>query len=828
MQAEAARAAGDQGHRASGTGHGSQWLPAAVALTLLLLSACAPTPRSTGSPGADSPTAAGTSSAKAGWGVAPASLAGPFFGVMHCSSETTQFVLTLDQVDPARVSGQIQFQPLLDAPRPAAPQPIAGLRVDIDTGAFTLEAGRMPGAGRGRSLQMQGVFLPDGSGFVALPVPHNPETCTLISARRGAALPREWTHLRDEAMVYFPASREGLDYRRRVEQTRQGKAGTGCDAQMSEWLAQAAGPGERGTRLSGRPLLHNLFSDASFVPVFGRSFHRLSTSERLQLDARWQACWRDTSRRATVPALAAVPGDAFANLSTLPDGEKAVAAIGLATLRDWLNRTAAAGASATGRDLERLSRMSAVAAPLAAKLWPTERQTWTVAMDGARSLAAAGQVRRLLDTELARPLTSPTALDALATLPERARRQFPQVTGETWKTVDGEVAQAINRQAPAVVQSETAAARTVADTMSLHTWGIRHAATWQLLDTATRDRVAQLLSSRRDTLLAGFAAAERSAYQQRVLSQPAGLQALRAGVAYEHQFTSRFGTLSTVGAMEAFDSDRQARRRADLIASRPAILGQVAQASTSADLEAVRQSLLWPGDQGGEAGTEIAAAMAGAMDKVAPLHRLTAGNYLDAIYSGNFAAARRLDLEAGQRYAERLKPMLKLYDDFLRQLGGSGRRGAPRDSGPSLASAADPARFSAIGPLIAVYLYNYGHRYERCLRSPYIEATQRIPRQETEIRQGLFGPEVRRTDLPDDVFVHRYNREFGEAGRAVGVSVPDGWKTLGDLYFSGGGGLSNLQIHQGVREMMDRQPCDGPVILRMEEHMRRYLDHVRG
>ena len=186
------------------------------------------------------------------------------------------------------------------------------------------------------------------------------------------------------------------------------------------------------------------------------------------------------------------------------------------------------------------------------------------------------------------------------------------------------------------------------------------------------------------------------------------------------------------------------------------------------------------------------------------------GQYLNAIYLGNFVEVRRLDM----RYALKLKPMT----DYMAKTTGAIAALFSQYSS-QFDDAADIwknyEKHASLGALvIAAYMRNYQSVSKTCLASDAVTFTVKITEDDLVGRDG-FGTEVYRVRGNTYSTDYTVNKEFSDAFRAYGSRNP-GSAYLSDNLFNKGG-LSELISE--VYGMMNQYPCDSPAIKQMEARM---------
>lgn len=183
----------------------------------------------------------------------------------------------------------------------------------------------------------------------------------------------------------------------------------------------------------------------------------------------------------------------------------------------------------------------------------------------------------------------------------------------------------------------------------------------------------------------------------------------------------------------------------------------------------------------------------------APFTSIEGGDYLNAIYSGDFAEVRRQD----NAYAGNLQRATAQFmgaNDFRTQ---------------SLNKMYE--RITLTTPVLATYLFNYQRLSERCLASDAVPftVTEHVPGSVTS--NGL-GVELYRTFGYTNQYQYTVNKEFAEVFRQIGDKGSGNVMTALLDVFVNDGKVGSVKL--GVTQMMGKFPCDGEVIQNMERRLR--------
>lgn len=180
------------------------------------------------------------------------------------------------------------------------------------------------------------------------------------------------------------------------------------------------------------------------------------------------------------------------------------------------------------------------------------------------------------------------------------------------------------------------------------------------------------------------------------------------------------------------------------------------------------------------------------------------GDVLNAIYEGNFSHFQKLDAE-----------YTKGYDDFLKSLR----------TGNQILDNMFKLK-SIIHSVINEYMFQYKEISSSCLRSQF--KTLVFKRRTSDIvLQNIYGVEVHRIPGADLESSYTVNKEFVSICRKVGTAV--GGSGLlqegGDAWLNKG---KRNQVMNGVKEMMNKEPCNSPQIQQFEKNLLNFYQRIHN
>lgn len=278
-----------------------------------------------------------------------------------------------------------------------------------------------------------------------------------------------------------------------------------------------------------------------------------------------------------------------------------------------------------------------------------------------------------------------------------------------------------------------------------------------------------------------------------------GLATLAETKAAETALKKRYGLLLNRPEFDEFNLARAAHRASLYRSSSPALVDAIGKAQNTADLDAIIGKYVWEADAQHPALASVLTAHAARTAAVAPFSKFAGGDYLDAIYSGDFALLRAAD----SKYLASYQKMGSSVAQELQSMGAGGLVDAAFDS----------SNFSLVRPMLTVYLMNYGQTSKACLRPGYKNFD--IGTRLTSERDTPFGREIVADYGIVNVTRYPVNKEFIPAFTEIGTMDPDDDFAF-DAIVNGG---EVAKAFGGLRTMMARIPCGDARVARLERNL---------
>lgn len=459
---------------------------------------------------------------------------------------------------------------------------------------------------------MLGVVAPDGGRITLLRQDPTGQTCTLGVAHRGSQLTSDWAEIVAAAPEQGPSNgiRPGAPSALSGLLGGLFRASTDCTPEMAAWMDEPQR--QTGQNAAGHVWIEPrlLFSDASFVPAFGKPFRQLSESERDNLAMRMRTCLMKPDVRNRAGRNYGVLMSAFMDMQQFSNFEKNAAALSLASLRDWtrqLRDSAQKGAAVALHPL--LPRAAAQsAAPLLAHLWPAERADLDRSLGEAqRPLAVAWLLRRV---ESAPRQDDAAAWESWAAQIVQARTGFGFLTADDLAPVSTRMAAQTAEMLPAL--AERSASQAGADPREIEAligWPAAHRNLWAVASAAAQAQGQAVIDQRKAVLVDTLVTAERRALTDRLRGlEPVAV--VKELVASEARMAARLGRLQAEPASERFAAERSAQRIEALSRGVDALLPEIEKAATGEQVDQIANSVLVASDAPSEPAIRIQRAAA--------------------------------------------------------------------------------------------------------------------------------------------------------------------------------------------------------------------------
>lgn len=670
------------------------------------------------------------------------------------------------------------------------------------------------------NLSFIGVVDPTSGRFAAVLQP-NKDRCSYLIAGRGNMKP-EVKAIVQHAMGPVPRS-----------QLRDGQR---CDKPIAEWLSHPLAYEQLSLTL------HDQYSsiygglelaqDANFVPYFGKSFSKLSAAEISDMEYQvGHGCWQKFERSGKPSSIGSVLGLLRSSPSR---AELAIYTQAKAIVSNWKRRAVTALNVYSRSASQEVTRAGANILPI---LWPIGeydiRNDVLAKQNSTSSDLMLAELKVLTDKSqpdflyLARlaaftetigigktsfPPAPQTADEkreaALAQKAEDSRVLRYQVTPESLQQAEALIRRTIGQYVLPAAESFAHSTSTIEhaqnDLSDLASG--THRALVKYLDVTQRSQIDTIFRTRKAVLLADFSSREMAYFESQIKSSTATVADLQRTNSYQTQLQARYRSLLAEPAFAALNARLHQSKQALLANNLDAIQNQLTAASSIRDMDQVLGTYLQPGDVELAATASLAKLYDARKEEFAPFTRLEGGEYLNAIYSGDLAELRRQD----SVYVGNLQMATMQF------MG-------PKDFRTKLLNE-KYERISLSTPVLATYLFNYQRLSAACLADDAVAftVTEMVPGSVTT--NGL-GVELYRTFGYTNEYHYSVNKEFAAIFRQIGDKGSGNVMTsLLDIFVND----NKLgKIKQGVKQMMEKFPCNGQVIQNMEMRMREVFYKVK-
>ncbi len=715
-----------------------------------------------------------------------------YSGAYSCGPETYIFTLDLNINDFGALEG------VLTAESIGGGQDIKSLPLSSKvSGWYNGLSGRfdfdMENDSSGQSeSSVEGVFQLDATGFIAVWSSPDKKICSPLIASRGTPIPREWRY------IYKEASRVGLSRKPEMVSavgsallSKKDASQKKCSKDIIEWLKQPAGNGVKAGDFADINIIRNLFSDAHFTEYFRKPFFRVSAKDRQKLDLQLRdICPNDPEFKALVESSAALLRDAFSNSEKLSHADKAVSAIAYRKIREWLEELMKAIAlmSSGGGKPEDIDTVIADVEPIVKLLWPKEESRFNAFMVSQKTIMILPGIGREKKIELARVTPEFSSLERLSLFPEGVRRRHKNLDNEEIEKIRKDIARKVNELAWGAAKKFANKARGIDGATKLALWQVDYSALSNILNKKTHKKIVKLFADRKAQITDEVLTRERVVFTQTIVPLTLGAGALEKAVILEGKLEGKYGLLEGEPGFLQFAKKRKERRLKDLNAALNFIEQSIGRQTTHAGLQRIRNKYLLKEDEDSVPGKKIIAAIDAQKAIISPFADLSAGEYLNAIYAGDFTALKKLDTGYTVR-AERLG------------------KNVPTSNG----------KLSLIVPVFAVYLLDYQHTHAACLDSS----------------AHIFNSASNSRDLINKVFGEGFqakpvenftvNERFVNVFKKLGLSGQESADKAMLIEYIGHRKILNDAV-TGVRAAMTRYACATDQMKTFEAYMLDYFN----
>ena len=761
------------------------------------------------------------------------SVAGTYTGIAGCRGAIDRITLTLQPDARGLLSATYSRQPWVQQmPRPTDQPVVNALPLvgayDSRTGVFGL--GPAPGSPRDprmlRPVQVLGVFQDGAAGLVMRPRFGDGNWCEVHVARRGTDLPREWQAIAEQPAPKPPGS-SGFAIFKLPEKVIAARDALRreCEAPVMPWLQQLTNLVDA-QDFRRDVVLANLFSDALFVPHFGKPFSKLSDSDRADFSAQLRGSCSVQKEGRLRNLMTVLPGElplAFMNApQVLPDVDKVASNTVLSELRRWRDhaRNRLEEVSTQAQHPGLVDQWLTAAKPMTDLLLSGERRAFDeLALASRRSMGVVFLTQKIDQSPAA---SAPTldALERLITEVRGARREMPSLTEAAFQQANERLAAFVAAQVGAAADAHGAAAQTASDALNLGRWRETYPQVWAMLPEPRRQDPWDRIDRARLALVTRLAQDEARAFAERRTSTLAPLPQLERLMEEEARLARTYTTLLRETPFAEFNAARSAARVQALQLAEPELQAAFAATAHLRPLKALRSRYLSDLDLGSAPGQRLAQAWQTRAAAISPFSGYPAEDYMSALYSGDFETVRQTDAQLVAR-ARALTAALGPIFSFMDMLGRGAAGGALGSRPASEAVDASIARLSHVTPMLALYLGRWQREpgYQACLQpATKITVTTRV----TETTRYRFGLENTTTSESQQIFF--VPERHAALAERVGLKDSKGLSQLSDNFFAPGSALTFTAALDSMQRMMRELDCQSPAARRMDAQMVSYYN----
>lgn len=605
-----------------------------------------------------------------------------------------------------------------------------------------------------------------------------------------------------------------------------------CDEETRKWLGRFVSslPRQSDYRADLKPYVNAMYADELFEDAFDTSLKEMPLDEgeayarQIQRPLQCGLSQQEAnSYRAAISKLV-LPlynhAQHSRNEVLIDNQAAALYRAWLAGLHVSMQVEVATPAQEPGEAIAKLDQLQAWVDMVQRMTLPANPDDLKSVFDSRRRYLYDQLVTERLDSQLISSAASMASLAALADFSRTHQQEFTFLQPERKAEIERAIDDQLNRLAPAAIERMAEESSGLAGYGQLTEWDTHYAGVARRLSDSVKQAGRQRVDERLAQLGREIVADYQAEYRRVVEGQPVGLASLAAGTAFEKRVIAQLQPLAQLSEYQAFSLERLARRLRDLNAARDELSRLIAEQPHLSVLNQIVNTYLLPDDRLNESGKQLLAAVATRKKAVAPFEGLSGADYLNALYSGDFASVNALDDAFIQPYRQgifmdSMNQMTPLMDGIARLAGFK------INTQKALEKSLDTA--SLIVPLFAVYLVDYQFRYKACLDKHPKQYT--VTTRSKTVYQDGYGTHLYEVPNPDVVKNFTVNRRFVHVFEAVGLSNPD--SALGQLVdnmFGSSGRINVSDVTSGTRQMMNKFKCNSPTIKQMETNMLSFFD----
>ena len=765
------------------------------------------------------------------FGVDGKQLQGKYAGIYFCGNTPTKFVMDISSADGSHLSGKIsrtdvkyQYNGKLlpsvttESTFNSTYDDTSGamqMRVEISTSAQQRLAHK-----HGLGL-LRGVFMPDGSGFVALNYTPLSRNCTMWIAQRGDKFPSEWNYLDTEAN---PKVKTGFFSNYSLNRARRNDAGKkSCDEKLYNWIKQLDTAGKFGYELQTQAT-RNLYSDKYFVPHFGMPYHKIEFSDRQLYHVQFNgSCLRDPRLRQIANGNGVYAAESFYRPSRLTDIDKTISAIAFNMIHRWqaLAMQHLDNMSKNHGNPDNVATLLTGGNTVMQILWPNERTQFKTYAEARQQEMIIPWLHNKLSEELARTPASMTDLEYLASFQSRSKQKYPATDAAALKPLNTQVAQKVNDTIQPVAVQYVQTLSSLADVGHIDGWQREFPHLASLLSGTNTNKLQSMLMQRRGEIALSLLAKEKQNYEQSVIQKGTTPAALQTGVGYENRFNQQYAIFASMPEYQSFAAVRRQARNKALEAAAPALIQMINKQEFERAINKVKKEYLLAEDSQSPAGRKILKAAEQRLVTVAPFRGDRISGYLNALYGYDYETLRQVDeasITPVKNAMESINPAMQGMGALMEFFSG-GTIPARKIFNASMEQLGEA---SLIYPIMGYYVLNYEKLNPNCMEKNAKPHTIRYSWERTRTEHGYTYT----IDSGESYTHYRVNPRFEHIFNRIYTTQGD--KTLSkwaDRFFQGSNKIYLDEVYDGTHNLMT-QDCNTPTIKKLEKNMIRYFNEA--
>lgn len=755
-------------------------------------------------------------------------LQGKYAGIYFCGDTATKFILDVSSAGSDQLSGKIsrtdvKYQyngKLLPA---QTTESLFSASYDATSGSLQMRvevSQNVRGARQNHGLGLlRGVFMPDGSGFVAINQTPLSRNCTMWVAKRGDTFPSEWGYLDAEAN---PKVDTGFFSGYSLKKAQKNDVGKKvCDEKLYNWIKQLESAGQFGYELQTH-VTRNLYSDKYFVPHFGMPYHKMEFSDRQLYHVQFNgSCLRDPRLRQFPVGTGIYTAESFYRPSRLLDIDKTISAIAFNMIHQWqdLAQQHLENMVKNQAEPDTVAQLLAGSDTVMQLLWPSDRNQFKSYAESKQAEMLIPWLQGRLTDELAAPRNSMASLENLASFETRSKQRYPNIDSRVLADTASKVAEKVNASLEPAATNYVQSLSTLQDISTIDNWQRLFPHLSNMLNASNTIRFQDMLAQRRNEIVLSLLEKEKQNYQQSIISQGATMAALESGVAYEASFNQNYAQFADLPEFQSFATERRQAREKILEGAAPSLIQVINKQEFERNLNSVKKTYLLSLDYQNPTGQKVVSALEKRIDTIAPFRGDRTSSYFNALYSYDYEALREIDNTSFAPIKDAMgaiSPQMQAMGAILEGVSGGFIPGRQiMNAGMEKLEHA-----SLIYPIMGYYVLNYEKYNANCMHPKAKPHTIRYSWERTRTQYGYTYT----VDSGESYTHYRVNPKFEHVFNKVYETQGD--KTLArwaDRFFKGNNKLYLDEVIDGTHNLMQLD-CNTATIKKLEDNMIRYFD----